>query len=273
MERWRHLEGVLQEMSTAAEEPVETVLRVRQISKRYRRDVALLDLDLEIRAGEIHGLLGSNGSGKTTALHIITGIIPADRGTVHHLGIPLTEPASRLQFGFAPDDLAVPLGLTGTEFLQLHDSFRSRADFSRAEEYAEVFDVHDALSRPMAAYSHGMKRKLQLVAALMHEPSLLILDEPFRGLDPQTSAVLEDAITFFTTTGGSVLMATHDLLRAEHHCHSLTMLHRGSTVARGVPKNLVHEHGSLHACFTNSTGTQAEAQRRRDALRALLVER
>ncbi|WP_186317552.1 ABC transporter ATP-binding protein [Curtobacterium sp. 9128] len=260
-------------MNTAAEEPAEAVLRVRQISKRYRKDVALQELDLEIPAGEIHGLLGSNGSGKTTALHMITGILSADSGTVQHMGIPLAETASRLQFGFAPDDLPLPLGLTGSEFLQLHDAFRDRRDFSRAEEYAGVFGVRDALSRPMAAYSHGMKRKLQLVAALMHEPSLLILDEPFRGLDPQTSGVLEDAITFFTAAGGSVLMATHDLLRAQHHCDSLTILHRGHKVVSGAPKALIHEYGSLHACFTSSTGTQVEADRRRDTLRALLVER
>jgi len=248
-------------------------LRVRGISKRYRRDVALQELDLEVFAGTVHGLLGSNGSGKTTALHIITGIVPADEGTVHHRGLLLKETASRLHFGFAPDDLPIPLGLTGTEFLQLHDSFRGRADFSRGEEYASVFGVREALQRPMAAYSHGMKRKVQLAAALMHQPGLLIMDEPFRGLDPQTSAVLEDAISLFTSAGGAVLLATHDLLRAEHQCDSLTMLHRGSAVATGNPKELIRKHGSLYTCFTNSTGAQVEGRRRLDALRALLLDR
>lgn len=249
------------------------VLEVTEITKAFGRRLALSNFSLSLSPGSVHGLLGSNGSGKSTALHVITGIIDADKGVVLHEGEPVSRAAARRRFGLAPDDLPLPQSLTGREYLRLHDSLRRRDDSARAQEFAHVLDLRWALNQPISSYSHGMKRKVQLICALMHSPSLLILDEPFRGLDPDTSEVLQTCITLFTARGGAVLMATHDLLRAEAHCAAVTMLHSGKTVVQGSTHEIVTEHGSLGLCFSARTKTASTLAARDLRLGALFDPR
>ncbi len=266
------MEGLLPQVN-ATEGSVNPVLEASMVTKAFSGRVALSTFSISVHAGQVHGLLGSNGSGKSTALHVMTGIIDPDHGVVLHEGIPVTRAAARSRFGLAPDDLPLPLALTGREYLGLHDSLRRRDDAARALEFAHVLDVRSALDKPMSSYSHGMKRKVQLICALMHRPSLLILDEPFRGLDPDTSEVLRSCIELFTGQGGAVLMATHDLLRAEAHCDQITMLHAGETVVHGSTREIVLEHGSLGRCFSEKT-QRASARSARDIrLHALFAPR
>lgn len=250
---------------------MDSVLDVIGVDKSYSGRQALIDFSITIAPGTIHGLLGSNGSGKSTALHVITGIIDPDRGSVLHHGVPVSQASARSRFGLAPDDLPLPQSLTGREYLRLHDSLRRRDDSPRAMSLARVLQIRNALSKPIASYSHGMKRKLQLICALAHSPTLLILDEPFRGLDPDTSQVLQECLSLFTAAGGAVLMATHDLLRAEMHCEAITMLHDGATVASGQTQEIVSSYGSLGQCFSMMIGSTSSMATRADRLRALFI--
>lgn len=253
----------------AAETRSDPILHVRSIGKSYRRAPVLVDFSLEVAAGEIHGLLGPNGSGKTTCLHVITGLIAADTGSVTIGGIGVADKRSRHSFGFAPDDLPLPESLTGREFLTFHDALRGRDDRDRAAEFAELLGLDEALDRPVAEYSHGMQRKVQLIAATMHDPDLLILDEPFRGLDPEASATLRTLITAFAASGRAVLIATHDMLRAERDCDRVTILSTGQTVAAGSPQQLIRAHTgavTLENVFMAATGRAETASHRAAAM-------
>ncbi|WP_196716920.1 ABC transporter ATP-binding protein [Actinomyces trachealis] len=222
------------------------VLKASSISKSYGSRAALLAYSVTIGPGEVHGLLGPNGSGKSTCLHIIAGLIGADSGSVEICGQDGTQKQSRRWYGFAPDDLPLPAALTGREYLSFHDAMRDRYDREAASVYAEALHIDQDLDRPVAEYSHGMRRKVQLIAALSHNPRLLILDEPFRGLDPESSAVLQHIIQSRAAAGMAVLVATHDMLRAERDCHRISVLARGRTVACGTPEEISSKYSPEH---------------------------
>jgi ABC-2 type transport system ATP-binding protein len=237
------------------------------VVKRYGKRIALSDFSLQLEPGKIYGLLGPNGSGKTTGLHIITGLLAPSRGTVRIGGVPLAEKRSRELYGFAPDDLPLPVALTGREYLDFHHATRRRDDGSRARELADIFGLMGDLDKQVGEYSHGMRRKLQVIAALCHEPYVVILDEPFRGLDPDAAAALREVLAGFSRSGRSVLIATHDLLRAERECDEVTILSRGRIVAAGTPAALLEEHGrgsNLEDVFLAVTGL-GESSRQRES--------
>lgn len=249
-------------------------LTVSGIGKTYGRYTALQDVSIALKPGEIHGLLGPNGSGKTTTLHVISGLIPPSTGTVYVSGIPIEDKNSRKYFGFAPDDLPLPSSLTGNEFLHFHDSMRAMDNSDNARILVESLGLSDSLNKPIAHYSHGMKRKIQLVAALSHKPKLLILDEPFRGLDPEASSILVSLLNIFTTSGGSVLIATHDMLRAQRDCDVVTIINEGCVITQGAPKYLIEKfHGAktLEDVFMNVTGFKEENSIRQKNLSSLFM--
>jgi ABC-2 type transport system ATP-binding protein len=250
---------------------MDDILDAHALTKRYRRTPVLDDVSIAIEPGMIHGLLGPNGSGKTTCLHLVTGLLEPDGGTVLVGGVDVASPASRRLFGFAPDDLPLPGALTGREYLAVHDALRGRDDRARAAELADLLRIVDALDRPVGDYSHGMRRKLQLVAAVMHDPLLLVLDEPFRGLDPESAASLRGLLVAFARAGRAVLVATHDLLRAHRDCGVVTILDRGSVVASGSPDRLLADHPrarTLDDVFLTVTGRAEEAEQRLERLDA-----
>ncbi|WP_295127340.1 ABC transporter ATP-binding protein [uncultured Leifsonia sp.] len=233
--------------------------------KSYGHNRVLDAVTLAVGPGEIHGLLGPNGSGKTTCLHILTGLIAADEGSACIEGINVARKESRHLFGFAPDDLPLPGALTGREFLRFHDALRGRDDSARANQFAELLGIDGALDQPVAEYSHGMQRKLQVIGAVMHDPELLILDEPFRGLDPEAAATLRAMIIAFAESGRAVLIATHDMLRAERDCDAVTILSSGRIVAVGAPQQLIEDQpaaSSLEDVFMHVTGRVDDATRK-----------
>lgn len=249
----------------------EAVLSAAMLSKRYGSRTVLDDVSIEVRRGWIHGLLGPNGSGKTTALHVITGLVRPDRGRVRVLGIDGQDKASRGEVGFAPDDLPLPGALTGREFLLFHDALRGRDDSARAAALTELLGISGDLDTSVGEYSHGMQRKLQLVAAVMHEPAVLVLDEPFRGLDPDAALGVRRLLLAYAGGGRAVLVATHDMLRAERDCDEVTILDHGSVVATGAPDRLISEAscGSLEDVFLRVTGRADDAVVRADRLAAV----
>ncbi|MES2171788.1 MAG: ABC transporter ATP-binding protein [Actinomycetota bacterium] len=249
-------------MSPAATTPV---LSLTGLTKRYRRRPALSDVSFTLERGKVYGLLGPNGSGKSTCLHVITGIIDADSGSVHIDGLPLARPESRLRFGFAPDDLPMIGALTGREYVRLHDRLRGRNDWDRAIDLIVAFGMWHAVDEQIEGYSHGMKRKIQVVAAAMHVPALLILDEPFRGLDPDAVIVLRTVIDTMVEHGSTVLLATHDMDRAQRDCDQVMILHDGRLIAEGAPDRLIRDFGrsiDLETAYLVLTDTEHESRDR-----------
>lgn len=253
--------------------PTDEALVADGVHKSYGRVKAVQDVEIQVGRGSIHGLLGPNGSGKSTMLHILTGLIAADRGEVLICGTPVALKRSRDHLGFVPDDLPLPAALTGREYLEFHDGMRGRDDRLAGRRLAGLLAMTDALDQQVGGYSHGMKRKIQLIAALSHRPDLLVLDEPFRGLDPDAAATLRDILVTFAGTGGAVLVATHDMLRAERDCDAVTILHRGRIVERGTPEALCTALGaaSLEEVFLRVTASDGERRNSREEVSAFFA--
>jgi ABC-2 type transport system ATP-binding protein len=236
----------------------------RALIKKYGRTVVVDRVTLRVERGRVHGLLGPNGSGESTCLHMIAGLLAPDSGHIALDGVPVRSKDSRQALGFAPDDLPLPAALTGREYLVLHDALRARDDLQAALDIVAVFSMERHLERPIAEYSHGMQRKLQLAAAIMHRPALLVLDEPYRGLDPESSAVLRSIIEAYARTGHAVLVATHDMLRAERDCDAVSIIDNGTVRAAGAPATLIAERercSTLEDVFLEVTGRAADARR------------
>lgn len=238
------------------------------VSKRYGKVDALREITFTLDAGHTYGLLGPNGSGKTTCLHLLTGLLTPSKGSITLAGRPVADKETRALIGFAPDDLPLPASLTGLEYLRLHDALRRRDDSERAFAASVALAMDDKLDRQIAEYSHGMKRKIQLIAAIAHRPRLLILDEPFRGLDPEAAARLKELVTTFVAKGGTLLIATHDMLRAERDCETALILNKGRLVTQGKIDQLKEQYhvSTLDEVFLMATGSEEDRKFRQSAL-------
>lgn len=248
-----------------------TILRVDDLTKRYGRHAGVAGVSFAVGAGEIVGLLGPNGSGKSTTLHCLTGILSPTSGTVEIAGVDHERPAAKDGFGFLPDDLPMPESLRAMEVLALHRRLRSRFDRELAEDLLELVGLADQRQKYVGEYSHGMKRKLQIVIALAHRPRLLIMDEPMRGLDPEAGIIVNTLLETFREQGGAALVATHDLLAAEHYCDRVVILTNGSVIASGEPADLINEAGvtTLEELFVQVTGLEQQMADKRADLRQI----
>lgn len=247
------------------------ILNADEVSKSYESTQVLDRFSLELRPGNVHALLGPNGSGKSTALHSITGLCKPDGGEILLEGVPISKKDSRKHFGFAPDDLPLPEMLTGKEYIEFHRSLRNSNNGEVTEALVNVFGLSAALSKQICKYSHGMRRKLQLIVALAHQPALLVLDEPFRGLDPEAAALLRTLIRAFADSDRAVLIATHDMFSAERDCDEVTVLSSGKTMASGSPNDLIADSsvGNLEELFLNLTGLNKSTADRRSTVTRL----
>lgn len=213
------------------EPPAGDGLTVTRLTSGYRRGSDVVkDVSMRATAGRITALVGPNGSGKSTLLHTVLGMIRPRDGEVLLDGTPMVDQMSS-RVGFCADDLPVPELLTGLEYVETMALLRSVA-VDRAEilEYFAALRMADAAGDLVGSYSHGMKRKVQLVANVLHRPSLLILDEPFRGLDPETAALLRRVLTETAANGRAILVSTHDLGAVESFCHDVVVLSQGQVV-------------------------------------------
>lgn len=251
---------------TAAAPPLE----VRGLSRRYGTVVAVDALDLEVRPGEILGFLGPNGAGKTTTLRMCAGLLQPDAGTIAIAGHELAgrERAgpgrdARRQLGFVPDRPFLYERLRGAEFLELVGALYDVPPATvreRATALAARLELDAALGDPIESYSLGMRQKISLIAALLHDPALLMLDEPLVGLDPLAARTLKDLLRERVANGHGVLVSTHLLEVAERLCDRVVILLRGRKIAEGTLDELRHGRTdrTLEDLFLELTRPQGE---------------
>ena len=229
------------------------MLEIRHLTKRYGSKVAVEDLTLHIRPGEICGFIGHNGAGKTTTIKACCGILPFDGGEILVGGVSVRKDpiACKRQLAYLPDNPDLYDFMTGVKYLNfIGDVFGvSQAERrDRIGRYGEMFELTRDLGQPISAYSHGMKQKLAIISALLHQPKLLILDEPFVGLDPKATHLLKRVMGELCQAGGAIFFSTHVLEVAERLCHQVAIIKNGRLVAHG-PMEAVKGDQSLEAVF------------------------
>ena len=231
------------------------MLIIDHLDKHYKgTDKGVTDISLHVEPGDIYAFIGQNGAGKTTLLKAITGLHDFDRGSVTIDGIDLkTDPQEvKRRIAYIPDNPDIYEFLTGIQYLQLiADVFHvPAADRERrVADYAERFEITGALGDLISSYSHGMKQKLVLISALLHAPKLLIMDEPFVGLDPKAVFVLKELMREMTAEGGAIFFSTHVLEVAEKLCNKVAIIRSGHLIADGRMEEVVKEGATLEELF------------------------
>lgn len=238
------------------------IVSVENLVKHYGNIVALNGISFQIKRGEIYGLLGPNGAGKTTTLKIVAGLLEPTSGIVNVLGLnPVSDPVGvKKLIGYVPENPMLYESLTPKEFFEFVLSIR-RLDYIMANErlsrLIEAFGLIEYMNQPISSLSMGTKQKIAIIAALVHNPLLLILDEPLNGLDARSSRILKELLNFHVANGGSVLFSTHIMEVAEHICSRVGIIHKGLIVAEGTVSELrekIHGAGaSLEEIFLKVT--------------------
>lgn len=251
----------------------ENAVDVQRLSKVYAGHRALQDLDLVVSRGRITGIVGPNGSGKSTLLSCVVGIERPTAGRLLVEGHQAGTDAAKSVLSFTPDDLPMPDLLTGREYLQLIcDLEGRRRGLGRALDLAEVFGIGAALKKLVGGYSHGMRRRLQFAAALSSPASILVMDEPFSGLDIEGAYLLRAALGEWRDDGGTVLVTMHELGVAERECDHVAVLSAGRAVAIGAPAELLRASGatSLEELVLRASDTIDDVRGNADRLRRLM---
>jgi ABC-2 type transport system ATP-binding protein len=221
------------------------VIEFERVSKSYNRGKvkAVDDLTLTVPSGEIFGFLGPNGAGKTTTLKLIVGLLRPDAGSIRVDGVDVrTEPLrTKASMTYVPDYPAVYERLTGLEYLNfMGDVYgvpkSERLD--RISKWLEIFELEQAVTNPIQSYSHGMKQKIVLIAAILPAPRVMLLDEPMVGLDPRSSHSLKELMREHCDAGGTLFFSTHIMEVAERLCDRLAIIHKGRLVACGTMAEL-----------------------------------
>ena len=214
------------------------MLTISNLTKRYGKKTAVNRISLEINAGDIVGFIGHNGAGKTTTLRCCSGILEPDEGDIRIDGLSLRESPleCKRRLAYIPDNPDLYEYLTGIRYLNfVADVYGvSAADrASRIERYATMFEIRNDLADPIRQYSHGMKQKIALISALIHEPKLLMLDEPFVGLDPVAAHRIKTVMRQMCDAGGAIFFSTHVLEVAEKLCDKIAIIRQGEIVVSG----------------------------------------
>lgn len=231
------------------------MLKIEHLTKHYKgSSKGITDLSLHIAPGDIYAFIGHNGAGKTTTLKCVAGIQDFDSGVIQIGGLDLCKNplACKRQFAYIPDNPDLYEYLTGIQYLNfIADIFGIEAGkrVERIQKYGDAFEITDSLGDLIAAYSHGMKQKLALLSALIHQPGLLILDEPFVGLDPKAAVILKDIMRGICAEGGAIFFSTHVLDVAEKLCNKVAIIREGTLVASGDMGKIVKQGQSLESIF------------------------
>ena len=215
------------------------MLNIQHLTKTYGEKKAVDDLNLHIAPGEIYGFIGHNGAGKTTTLKSVAGILPFDEGeiTIGGLSMKRDPLICKRQMAYIPDNPDLYDFMTGIQFLNfIADIFAVPADVrqERIREYAGRFELTGDLAQPIAAYSHGMKQKLAIISAWLHQPKLILMDEPFVGLDPKAAHLLKGMMRELCDGGGAIFFSTHVLEVAEKLCDKVAIIKGGKLIRSGT---------------------------------------
>ena len=234
------------------------MLKITHLTKTFGEKKAVDDLSLEIAPGEIYGFIGHNGAGKTTTLKSVVGIQQFDAGEITIGGISLKKDplACKRQLAYIPDNPDLYDFMTGIKYLNfIADIFGVSASDrqERIRNYADLFELTDDLAQPIAAYSHGMKQKLAILSAWTHDPKLIIMDEPFVGLDPKASHLLKGMMREVCDGGGAIFFSTHVLEVAEKLCDKVAIIKAGKLIRSGTMEE-VKGDDSLEDVFLELEG-------------------
>ena len=215
------------------------MLKIEHLTKTYGEKKAVDDLSLHIRPGEIYGFIGHNGAGKTTTLKSCCGILQFDGGEIYVDGISVkADPLScKKKIAYIPDNPDLYEFMTGIQYLNFVADVFGVGALERKEyirRYADAFELTSDLAQPISAYSHGMKQKLAIISALIHQPKLIIMDEPFVGLDPKASHLLKTIMRELCDNGSAIFFSTHVLEVAEKLCDKVAIIKGGKLVKSGT---------------------------------------
>ena len=246
-----------------------TLIETRDLVKRYGDKLAVNNVSFDVHGGEIFGFLGPNGAGKTTTIKIIVGLLQPTSGSVKVDGFDVQTQSlqAKASSGYVPDTPNLYAKLTGRELLRfvgdLYGIDRTQAE-RRGEELLRILDLTAAADDTIDSYSHGMQQKASLAAALVHDPKVLVLDEPTVGLDPKSARLIKDILRQMAERGAAVFLSTHILEIAERMCDRIGIINKGELIAVGTMEELHASNkvsgGSLEDIFLSLTGGVEEAE-------------
>ena len=234
------------------------MLNISHLTKTYGEKKAVDDLSLHIAPGEIYGFIGHNGAGKTTTIKAVVGILQFDEGEITIDGVSVKDDpiACKKKIAYIPDNPDLYDFMSGIKYLNfVADIFGVSAEDrrERIKKYADMFELTDDLAQPISAYSHGMKQKLAIISAWLHEPKLIIMDEPFVGLDTKASFLLKEMMREVCEDGGAIFFSTHVLEVAEKLCDKVAIIKGGKLIRSGTMEE-VKGDDSLEEVFLELEG-------------------
>ncbi|MBO4849094.1 MAG: ABC transporter ATP-binding protein [Clostridia bacterium] len=229
------------------------MLNIQHLTKRFGDKTAVSDLSLHIMPGEIYGFIGHNGAGKTTTLKCVVGILKPDAGdvTIGGLSVKDEPTACKRMLAYIPDDPTLYAYMTGIKYLNFVADIYGVSSETRTErirKYGDLFELTGDLAQPVSAYSHGMQQKLSIIAAWLHDPKLIIMDEPFVGLDPKASHTLKQMMREVCDAGGAIFFSTHVLEVAEKLCDKVAIIKEGRLIRSGTMEEVKGDE-SLESVF------------------------
>ena len=229
------------------------MLKIENLTKKYGDKSAIDNLNLEVQDGEIFGFIGHNGAGKTTTIKCMVGILEFDNGNIYINGNSIKDEPLKCKkdIAYIPDNPDIYENLTGISYLNfVADIFEidNKTREERINKYAEAFEIKNELQDLISSYSHGMKQKLVIISALIHTPKLLILDEPFVGLDPKASFTLKEIMKEITKEGAAIFFSSHVLEVVEKLCDKVGIIKEGKLITYGTVEE-VKGNESLEEVF------------------------
>jgi len=254
------------------------MLEVRRLSKRYRSQVALQDVSFDVRPGEVLGLLGPNGSGKSTTVKLVTGLLEPTSGTVSFNGREILNNlrAYKALVGYVPEEPHLYSYLTSREYLLMVGrlrGIRAAALDDKIERFLRLLDLYDDRYQTLSSYSKGMRQKVLIAAAILHDPHVIVLDEVFSGLDVSAARILKGFVHELAAEGKTVVFSSHVLEVVEHVCSRVVILKDGRVVGQDSIANLrtTLRLPSLDAVFAAVTAETSASARSRDLIAAMKV--
>ena len=229
------------------------MVEIKGLCKSYDNKRVVDNLDLTINDGEIYGFIGHNGAGKTTTIKCLIGILSFEKGEILIDGLSIKDKPieCKRKIAYIPDNPDLYNYMSGIDYLNfIGDVFNvaNEERVKRIDKYAGIFELTDSLANPISSYSHGMRQKLAIIAAWLHEPDLIVMDEPFVGLDPKASHELKKMMREFCDNGGSIFFSTHVLEVAEKLCDKVAIIKQGQLIKSGTMEE-VKGDSSLESVF------------------------